>query len=85
VILASRCCSVRSVWGLCEILELYLGLWWSKVFRGKVSNIRMVGQRRARPLCVGVEFCDSDLEVLFGEVCLGFVQNIRALFRVVVE
>jgi hypothetical protein len=52
---------------------------------GVVLGRCRVKLRRARPLCVGVEFCDSDIEVLFGEVCLGFVRNIRALFRVVVE
>jgi hypothetical protein len=40
---------------------------------GVVLGRCRVKLRRARPLCVGVEFCDSGLEVLFGEVCLGFV------------
>ena len=44
-----------------------------------------VGLRRARRLREEVEFRDSGDGMLFSEVCLGIVRNIRASFEVAVE
>ena len=41
--------------------------------------------RRARRLEIMGEFRNSDEDILFGKVCLVFLQRIRALLDVVVE